>query len=66
MQEPDGRYYLFSVKDGRLKKRIVKIGLRSDFNMEIKEGLTEKDLIVARPDTTMIEGMKVETTPLGD
>lgn len=59
MQSPDGSYYVFKVQDDRLKKQIVKLGLRSDLLLEVIKGLTEKDTIVARPDTTMQDGMKV-------
>jgi HlyD family secretion protein len=59
MQDPDGTYYVFKVEDARLKKQKVKLGLRNDLELEIASGLTEKDLIVARPDTTMELGEKV-------
>ncbi len=59
MQGPDGSFYVFKIQDNRLKKQTVKIGLRSDLNLEVLEGLTDKDLIVARPDTTMEPGTKV-------
>lgn len=60
MQDPDGSYYVFKVRNGRLKKQSVKLGFRSDLELEIVEGLTQKDIIVARPDTTMEEGMKID------
>jgi HlyD family secretion protein len=59
MQAPDGSFYVFKIQDGRLKKQTVKVGLRSDLDLEVLEGLTDKDLIVARPDTTMESGTKV-------
>ena len=36
------------------------IGLRGDLDMEVTTGLSENDLIVAVPDTTMKDGMKVK------
>ncbi len=60
IQEPDGAFYVFKVIDNKLKKQKVKIGLKSDLNLEITEGLNKDDLIVARPDTTMTEGMKID------
>jgi len=60
LQDPDGAYYVFRVKGGRLEKREVKIGLRGDLDLEILDGLTESDLIAATPDTTLKEGQKVK------
>jgi HlyD family secretion protein len=60
MQSPDGAYYVFKVEDGSLKKQIIKIGLKSDLELEVTDGLTAEDLIVARPDTTMIEGTDIK------
>ncbi len=40
-------------------KRPVRIGLRSDLEMQILDGLTPDDVIVLRPDTTMMEGQRV-------
>ncbi|AFM23259.1 efflux RND transporter periplasmic adaptor subunit [Desulfomonile tiedjei] len=61
MQEPDGSYYVLKVEDGRLQKQKVQLGLRNDLELEIVSGLTEKDVIVARPDTTMEVGSKVSS-----
>lgn len=60
MQSPDGDYYVFTVDAGVLKKRPVTLGLTSDLTLEITEGLTEADAVVAAPDATMKEGMKVK------
>jgi len=59
LQSPDGTYYVFKVEGDRLKQQKVELGLRNDLELEIVSGLTEKDLIVARPDTTMEAGAKV-------
>ena len=60
MQSPDGSFYVLKVEDGRIKKQPVKIGLKNDLQLEVVDGLTDKDMIVAKPDTTMKEGMKVK------
>lgn len=60
MQAPDRSFYVLKVLDGKLKKQPVQIGLRSDLELEIIQGLTEKDVIVARPDADLKEGAKVE------
>lgn len=59
MQDPDGTYHVFKIEGGRLTKQKVELGLRNDLELEIVSGLTEKDVIVARPDTTMEAGAKV-------
>lgn len=64
MQEPDGDFYVFKVIDNKLKKQKVKIGLKSDLKLEVTKGLNNDDLIVARPDTTMTQGLKID--PLVD
>lgn len=59
LQAPDRSFYVLKVESGKLKKQIVKIGLRSDLEMELLNGLTQNDSIVAKPDTTMKEGRRV-------
>ena len=60
LQAPDGAYYVFKIADGRLVRQSVKLGLRSDLELEVTEGLSESDLVVARPDATMKAGERVE------
>lgn len=62
MQAPDRSFYVLKVVDGKLKKQPVEIGLRSDLELEVLQGLTESDVIVARPEAAMKEGMKVKIT----
>lgn len=60
LQEPDGTYYVFKVVNGKLKKQEIEIGLRSDLELEVTQGLSKKDSIVKIPDTTMKEGREVK------
>jgi len=60
LQAPDRSFYVFKVVDGRLARQPVEIGLRGDLDMEVTTGLSENDLIVAVPDTTMKDDMKVK------
>ena len=60
MQSPEGDYYVFKLTAGALKKQPVTLGLTSDVELEITDGVTEKDLVVTRPDATMKEEMKVK------
>jgi HlyD family secretion protein len=60
LQAPDRSFYVFTVVDGRLARQPITIGLRGDLDMEVTTGLSENDLIVAVPDTTMKDGMKAK------
>jgi HlyD family secretion protein len=59
LQAPDQSFYVFKVVDGRLQRQTVRLGLRNDLQLEILDGLTAKDTVVATPDTTMMVGDKV-------
>jgi HlyD family secretion protein len=60
LQAPDGFFYVLWVVDGEIRKKTVKIGLRSDLELEVTEGLDEDADLVAHPDTTLREGAKVK------
>ena len=51
---------MLKIVGGRLVRQKVELGLRTDLSLEIAAGLTEADLIVVRPDTTMEPGTAVE------
>jgi HlyD family secretion protein len=62
LQEPSGGYYVLKIgSGGALEKVPVEIGLRGDLELEIVNSkLTESDLIVATPDTTLKAGDKAK------
>lgn len=60
LQAPDRSFYALKVVDGKLVRQPVDIGLRSDLELEVTKGLSPTDRIVARPDATMKDGMKVK------
>ncbi|NQT85557.1 HlyD family efflux transporter periplasmic adaptor subunit, partial [bacterium] len=60
LQAPDRAFYVLKAADGVIAKQTVAIGLRSDLELEILSGLGESDPIIARPDATMKEGMRVK------
>ena len=62
LQAPDRTFYVFKVTGGKLQRQPITLGLRSDLELEVVEGLADSDRIVARPDATMKDGMKAETT----
>lgn len=59
LQAPDGTFYVFGIEKDRLRKIPVKLGLRSDLQIEILEGLTGEDAIVRTPEVTMRDGQRV-------
>ena len=60
LQSPDQSYYVFKIERGRLVRQAVRLGLRSELELEILQGVTPDDTIAATPDTTMREGEKVK------
>ena len=66
LQAPDRSFYAFKIADGRLKKQTVEIGLRSDLELEVTDGLDPDDAIVAHPDTTLKDGAKAKVTGTGE
>ena len=65
LQAPDRSFYVFKAADGKLVRQNVTIGLRSDLELEVTDGLAATDRIVARPDATMEDGMKVRIMERG-
>jgi HlyD family secretion protein len=59
MQSLDQSYYVWKVNDGSLQRQTVTIGLRSDLELEIANGLAEEDAVVLHPDVKMQAGMKI-------
>ena len=60
MQSPTREYYVFTIAGGTLHRRVVALGLTSDMELEVLSGLAEGDEVVARPDATMTNGMRVK------
>lgn len=60
LQSPDQTYYVFVVEGGKLHRRPVTPGLKSDLSVEILEGVDESTLVVASPDSTLAEGTAVK------
>jgi HlyD family secretion protein len=63
LQRPDGSYAVLKVVDGALRWQTVKLGLRGELDLEVREGVTPEDRLVALPEATMAEGEKVTTVP---
>lgn len=59
-EDKDGSKYVFVVDDNNLlRKQPVKLGIISDFNAEILEGLKVGDKVVVNPSLVLDEGYKV-------
>jgi multidrug efflux pump subunit AcrA (membrane-fusion protein) len=56
---------VFVVEAGKLRKRPVTPGLRSDLTVEILEGVEETTQVVASPDSTLVEGTDVRPVDEG-
>ncbi|MCC6546249.1 HlyD family efflux transporter periplasmic adaptor subunit [Candidatus Sumerlaeota bacterium] len=59
LQAPDESYFIFRIDGRRLRKQRVKLGLRSDLDIEVVDGLKEGDVVVAAPDSAMADGDRV-------
>ncbi|MCK4608672.1 MAG: efflux RND transporter periplasmic adaptor subunit [Gammaproteobacteria bacterium] len=59
LQDKDGQYYVFVVKDKKLQKQTIKIGIKTDTQISVISGITAHDKIIAQPTADMHDGMKV-------
>lgn len=60
-EDKDGSKYVFVVEDNNLlRKQPVKLGIISDFNAEVIEGLKVGDKVVINPSLVLEEGSKVQ------
>jgi len=60
LQDAEGTYYVFKIEGDRARKQPVELGLRSDLELEILEGLSEADQIIAHPDSTLQDGAGIK------
>ncbi|MBL3598738.1 MAG: HlyD family efflux transporter periplasmic adaptor subunit [gamma proteobacterium endosymbiont of Lamellibrachia anaximandri] len=59
LQAADGSHYVFLIEGNRLKRRMVKLGLRNDRQLEIVAGLSGGQRVVSVPDAEMEDGQSV-------
>lgn len=59
LQDTDGTYYVYRITGNTIEKVTVELGLRSDLELEIVNGLDATDRIVRTPDATMQDGDSV-------
>lgn len=64
-EDKDGSKYVFVVDENNLlRKQPVKLGIISDFNAEVIEGLKVGDKVVVNPSLVLQEGSKVQVKEL--
>lgn len=59
LQAPDESLYVFRLDGGRIRRTPVTLGLKSDFWVEIADGLAEGDTVLTNPDATMEDGQRM-------
>jgi HlyD family secretion protein len=52
-------YFVYTVEDGKTKKKTIEIGTASSDYMEVKEGLSADDAIVSKPKDDLLSGTEV-------
>ncbi|MBL7150521.1 efflux RND transporter periplasmic adaptor subunit [Candidatus Microgenomates bacterium] len=59
VMEKNDKHYVFLVKNGIAKKQEIKTGLETDTEIEILEGINEKDELIAEKLSKIKEGQKI-------
>ena len=62
--EYEGKEQVFVVEKGKAVLREVVKGLEGDSFVEIKDGLKEGEIILAKPDNNIREGLKIKPKAL--
>ena len=62
-QKVDGSGSVYVVKNKTIERRAIKIGENNGIDIEVLDGLTADDEVVANYNGSLDKGMKVETTP---
>lgn len=53
------QWRVFVVRDGRARSRVVQVGHRNPFEVEITGGLAAEDLVVRQPTDKLADGVRV-------
>lgn len=59
LQDNQGQYYVFIIKNQKLHKQIINIGIRTDTEISVISGLSIENQIVVEPTADMYDGMKI-------
>jgi HlyD family secretion protein len=61
----EGQWLVMVVRDGVTRLQPIEVGLMNDDNAQINAGLSEHDLVVARPSRDINPGLRAETNDAG-
>lgn len=59
LQAPDESFFVFRLDGRRIRRTPISMGLKSDFWVEVTEGLSEGDTVLSNPDATMEDGQRL-------
>ena len=57
----DANWCVFIIKDGKAHRKTVKIGNRSNYEVEIQQGLKKNDIVILYPSEQIKEGIAVKS-----
>ncbi|MBV6626930.1 MAG: hypothetical protein KI793_28990 [Rivularia sp. (in: Bacteria)] len=57
----NGNWCVFIIKDGKAHRKTVKIGNRSNYEVEIQQGLNKNDTVILYPSEQIEAGTAVKT-----
>lgn len=61
-----GQWHVFIAREGEVERRAVEVGIRSNEDAEIREGLYEGDLVIYDPPPELDQGARVRARPADD
>lgn len=58
-EDQEGKSFIYLVQNGKAKKRYIKTGTETEFDIQVLEGLKENDTYIKNPPAALKEGDKV-------
>ncbi len=59
-KDNEGKSFIYVIQNNKAKKRYVKIGMETEFDMQVIEGLKENETYIKNPPAALKEGDKVK------
>ncbi len=59
-EDEDGNDIVYVIVDSRVEERIVELGVTSDFDAQVLDGLEEGDVVVLNPSISLTDGTSVQ------
>lgn len=59
VKQEDDQHFVFVVENGKVARKEIEVGITSEQNIEIKDGLTKKDQVILNPPDHLKVGMEV-------